>query len=100
MHNDPLLLSNHLFYAFCITLLVKIEILKFVQRFIIAYPSMEITNQFKASLLLLLRYTTAILVVMSCFFVCQSVTSQCSIKTSGQIELFLLWWLPTTSTKG
>ena len=33
--NDPLLLSNHLFYTFCITLLVKIEILKLVQRLII-----------------------------------------------------------------
>jgi len=36
---------------------------------------------------------------MSCFFVCQSVISQCSIKTSGPIELFLLWLLPMTSTK-
>jgi len=33
--NDPLLLSNHLFYAFCITLLVKMEVLKLVQRLII-----------------------------------------------------------------
>ena len=60
---------------------------------------MEITNQSKASLLLVLRYATAILAVMSCFFVCQSVTSQCSIKTFGPIELFLLWWLPMMSPK-
>ena len=33
------------------------------------------------------------------FFVCQSVTSQCSIKTSGPIELFLLCWLPMTFPK-
>jgi len=68
--NDPLLLSNHLFYAFCITLLVKIDILKLVQRLVIAYLIAEITNQFMASHLLLLRYVTAILAVMSCFFVC------------------------------
>jgi len=67
--NDPLLLSNHLFYVFCITLLVQTEILKLVQRLIIAYPSVEITNQFKASFLLLLRYATTVLAVMSCFFV-------------------------------
>ena len=60
---------------------------------------MEITSQFKASLLLLLLYTAAILAVMSCFFVYQSVTNQCSIKTSGPIELFLLCWLPMKSTK-
>jgi len=32
-------------------------------------------------------------------FLCQSVTSQCSVKTSRPIDLLLLWWLPTTSTK-
>ena len=30
-------------------------------------------------------------------FLCQSVISRCSMKTSGSIKLFLLWWLPMTS---